>query len=123
MTSNIIYHYVYRITNLINNKHYYGKRSSKIEAKLDLGLKYYSSCQLLKKDCFILDYDVIIIGAGMSGLAAGIRLAHYGKKVCIFKRLCQTLGGGKVWRDLFGYRRGSDSATGKAIAGRCIFRI
>jgi hypothetical protein len=50
MTSNIIYHYVYRITNLINNKHYYGKRSSKIEAKLDLGLKYYSSCQLLKKD-------------------------------------------------------------------------
>jgi len=32
-----------------------------------------------------LDYDVIIIGAGMSGLAAGIRLAHYGKKVCILE--------------------------------------
>lgn len=47
----------------------------------------------------------------------------YAEKICIFKRLCQTLGGGKVWRDLFGYRRGSDSATGKAIAGRCIFRI
>lgn len=31
-------------------------------------------------------YDVIIIGAGMSGLAAGIRLAHFGKKVCIFER-------------------------------------
>ncbi|HEY0947484.1 MAG TPA: FAD-binding protein, partial [Opitutaceae bacterium] len=29
-------------------------------------------------------YDVAIIGAGMSGLAAGIRLAHFGKKVCIF---------------------------------------
>jgi cation diffusion facilitator CzcD-associated flavoprotein CzcO len=29
-------------------------------------------------------YDVAIIGAGMSGLAAGIRLAHFGRKVCIF---------------------------------------
>ena len=31
-------------------------------------------------------YDVAIICAGMSGLAAGIRLAHFGKKVCIFER-------------------------------------
>jgi phytoene dehydrogenase-like protein len=31
-------------------------------------------------------YDVAIIGAGMSGLAAGIRLAHFGKCVCIFER-------------------------------------
>lgn len=31
-------------------------------------------------------YDAVIIGAGMSGLAAGIRLAHFGKKVCIFER-------------------------------------
>ncbi|MDI1337683.1 MAG: NAD(P)/FAD-dependent oxidoreductase [Lacunisphaera sp.] len=31
-------------------------------------------------------YDVVIIGAGMSGLAAGIRLAHFGKKVCILER-------------------------------------
>jgi len=31
-------------------------------------------------------YDVVIIGAGMAGLAAGIRLAHFGKKVCIFER-------------------------------------
>ena len=50
MTSNAIYHYVYRITNLINNKHYYGKRSSKFEPKLDLGIKYFSSFQSLKKD-------------------------------------------------------------------------
>lgn len=28
-------------------------------------------------------YDSIIIGGGLSGLAAGIRLAHFGKKVCI----------------------------------------
>ena len=33
-----------------------------------------------------MDYDVIIIGAGMSGIAAGIRLAHFGKKVAIFER-------------------------------------
>lgn len=26
--------------------------------------------------------DALIIGAGMSGLAAGIRLAHFGKKCC-----------------------------------------
>src|SRR3954467_11297809 len=31
-------------------------------------------------------YDVAIIGAGMSGLAAGIRLAHFGRSVCIFER-------------------------------------
>jgi phytoene dehydrogenase-like protein len=31
-------------------------------------------------------YDVVIIGAGMSGLAAGIRLSYYGKKVCILER-------------------------------------
>ena len=37
-------------------------------------------------------YDVIIVGAGMSGLAAGIRLAYYGKKVCILERH-YTIGG------------------------------
>ena len=31
-------------------------------------------------------YDTVIIGAGMSGLAAGIRLAHYDQKVCILER-------------------------------------
>ncbi len=39
-----------------------------------------------------MDYDVIIIGAGMSGIAAGIRLAHFGKKVAIFER--HSLPGG-----------------------------
>ena len=37
-------------------------------------------------------YDTIIIGAGMSGLAAGIRLAHYDQKVCILERH-NTIGG------------------------------
>jgi len=33
-----------------------------------------------------MDYDVIIIGAGMSGLSAGIRLAYFGKRVCILEK-------------------------------------
>jgi len=37
-------------------------------------------------------YDTIIIGAGMSGLAAGIRLAHYDQRVCILERH-HTIGG------------------------------
>ena len=37
-------------------------------------------------------YDTIIIGAGMSGLAAGIRLAYYEKRVCILER--HTMPGG-----------------------------
>lgn len=37
-------------------------------------------------------YDTIIIGAGMSGLAAGIRLAHYDQRVCLLERHT-TIGG------------------------------
>ena len=37
-------------------------------------------------------YDTIIIGAGLSGLAAGIRLAYYDKRVCIVERH-YTIGG------------------------------
>jgi phytoene dehydrogenase-like protein len=33
-----------------------------------------------------MHYDVVIIGAGMSGLAAGIRLAYYDKRVCILEK-------------------------------------
>ena len=38
------------------------------------------------------EFDAIIIGAGMSGLAAGIRLAHFGQRVCILERHT-TIGG------------------------------
>lgn len=37
-------------------------------------------------------YDTIIIGAGMAGLAAGIRLAYYNQRVCILERHT-TIGG------------------------------
>jgi phytoene dehydrogenase-like protein len=37
-------------------------------------------------------YDTVIIGAGMSGLAAGIRLAYYDQRVCILERH-YTIGG------------------------------
>jgi phytoene dehydrogenase-like protein len=33
-----------------------------------------------------MHYDAVIIGAGMSGLAAGIRLAMYDRRVCILER-------------------------------------
>ncbi len=45
-------------------------------------------------------YDTIIIGAGMSGLAAGIRLAQFGQSVCILERH-DAVGGLNSW-----YRRG-----------------
>lgn len=37
-------------------------------------------------------YDTIIIGAGMSGLAAGIRLAYFDQRVCVLERH-NTIGG------------------------------
>jgi len=37
------YNYVYRITNKILNKHYYGVRGCNVEPKRDLGVKYFSS--------------------------------------------------------------------------------
>jgi phytoene dehydrogenase-like protein len=37
-------------------------------------------------------YDTVIIGAGMSGLAAGIRLAYYDQRVCVLERHT-TIGG------------------------------
>lgn len=43
MSTEQVYHYVYRITNIVENKHYYGKRSSKVPPKLDIGVKYFSS--------------------------------------------------------------------------------
>lgn len=38
-----MYHYTYRITNIIHNKHYFGSRTSKVIPKDDLGIIYFSS--------------------------------------------------------------------------------
>lgn len=38
-----MFHYVYRITNVVLGKHYYGIRSSKIHPTHDLGTNYFSS--------------------------------------------------------------------------------
>ena len=48
-------------------------------------------------------YDVLIIGAGLSGLAAGIRLAHYEKRVAILERHT-TIGGLNSFYQLCGRR-------------------
>lgn len=37
------YHYVYRITNLVENKHYYGSRTSDKLPYDDLSSKYFGS--------------------------------------------------------------------------------
>lgn len=43
MTSKPIYFCVYRITNLVENKHYYGYKSSKIHPSKVIGVTYFSS--------------------------------------------------------------------------------
>lgn len=43
MSTNQLYHYVYRITNIVERKHYYGKRSSRVPPVKDLGITYFSS--------------------------------------------------------------------------------
>ncbi|MCL6584125.1 MAG: NAD(P)/FAD-dependent oxidoreductase [bacterium] len=42
------------------------------------------------------EYEVLIIGAGLSGLAAGIRLAHFGRRVCILEKQVRA-GGLNSW--------------------------
>jgi hypothetical protein len=41
------YHYTYRITNKLQNKHYYGVRTSSIDPFLDLGTVYFSSSKIV----------------------------------------------------------------------------
>ncbi|MFH1918420.1 MAG: NAD(P)/FAD-dependent oxidoreductase [Planctomycetota bacterium] len=52
-------------------------------------------------------YDTIIIGAGMSGLAAGIRLAHFDQRVCILERHTRIGGLNSFYR-----RNGRDYDVG-----------
>jgi len=50
-----------------------------------------------------MHYDVLIIGAGMSGLAAGIRLAYFDKKVCILEKH-NHVGGLNSFYNLAGHK-------------------
>lgn len=43
MDTSKVYHYVYRITNIIERKHYYGVRSCSTPPAEDLGITYFSS--------------------------------------------------------------------------------
>lgn len=52
------YHYVYRITNIKENKHYYGSRSSVCLPKDDLGIKYFSSIASEKYKWLIEDQKI-----------------------------------------------------------------
>jgi len=63
-------------------------------------------------------YHTIIIGAGMSGLAAGIRLAYYEKPVCILERHT-TIGGLNSFYRLRGrnYDVGLHAVTNYAAPG------
>src|SRR6185369_12090130 len=63
-------------------------------------------------------YDTIIIGAGLSGLAAGIRLAYYEQKVCILERH-YTIGGLNSFYRLRGrdYDVGLHAVTNYAAKG------
>ena len=45
-----MYHYLYRITNKLEGKHYYGSRSSVVEPTSDLGVRYFSSSTAVRKD-------------------------------------------------------------------------
>jgi len=103
MTSTNIYHYVYRITNLVSNKHYYGKRSSKNEPHLDIGKKYFSSS---KDKQFIQDqkehpqnfkYKIIMMFESSRKACEFESRLHYkfdvGNNVNFYNRVKQTANG------------------------------
>lgn len=103
MPSTHIYHYVYRITNTVLHKHYYGKRSSKIAPNLDLGKKYFSSS---KDKQFIQDqkenpehyrYKIVKIFDNVQHALSLESKLHYkfdvGRNINFYNRAKQTLNG------------------------------
>src|SRR5215475_7123587 len=85
---------------------------SRRRARLRLAVKRASTLALH------VMYDAIIIGAGMSGLAAGIRLAYYDQRVCILERHT-TIGGLNSFYRLRGrdYDVGLHAVTNYATKG------
>ena len=49
-------HYVYRITNKVENKHYYGCRTTKLDLKDDLGSKYFPVFSLVVLELIVPFY-------------------------------------------------------------------
>jgi hypothetical protein len=54
-----IFFYVYRITNILTNQHYYGSRTCNIPPEEDLGIKYTSSSKYVNAD--ITQYGCVIL--------------------------------------------------------------
>lgn len=53
----MMHHYVYRVTNTTDRKHYYGVRSCNCHPEQDLGIRYLSSSRVLKRDVKRLGTD------------------------------------------------------------------
>ncbi len=63
--------------------------------KSRLALKCIESWHQYCPDYEMIEWNEENFDIDMNGYT---RMCYAEKKVCIFKRLCQTLGGGKVWR-------------------------
>ncbi len=95
MTSKPIYFCVYRITNLVENKHYYGYKSSVIHPSKVIGVTYFSSSKGIYGKQFIADqkenpqnykYKIVqIFDSKYEALSREIRLHTKFDMTCIGK--------------------------------------
>ncbi|MEI8012801.1 MAG: NUMOD3 domain-containing DNA-binding protein [Candidatus Omnitrophota bacterium] len=78
------YHYVYRVTSLKEFKHYYGSRTSTVEPKYDLGIKYFTSSNdiIFRQDLIknTNNYKLKIVSVFNSRVEAGIHEAKLHEK-------------------------------------------
>ncbi len=123
MDTNKVYHYVYRITNTVKNKHYYGKRSSKIPPIKDIGIKYFSSS---RDKTFIKDqkdnpknYKYKVVSVHISSeeaISKEIKLHskfNVGKNPCFYNKALQT---SKKFLNVGGYTLTDDTKKRMSIA-------
>lgn len=70
------YHYVYRVTSIKEGKHYYGSRTSTVEPKYDLGIKYFTSSKdsIFKQDLMqnTHNYKLKIVAVFSTRVEAGM---------------------------------------------------
>src|SRR5690606_6491662 len=62
--------------------------------------------RLADRAALMVNYDVLIIGAGIAGLSCGVRLAEAGLKVCVVE--ASDVPGGRA-------RRWSDTVMGESV--------